>query len=77
MANAIPPPPAAGTIIGSGTVANADPSPGFCCILERRAVETIEDDRATTPFLRFGDRIRIEMRDPTGEQEVVRYEGPG
>ncbi len=71
----------AGTIIGSGTVANADPSPGFCCILERRAVETIEDGRAATPFLRFGDGIRIEMLDGSGcsvfgaiEQEVVRYE---
>ena len=84
MANAIPPPPAASTIIGTAIVANADPSPGFCRILGRRTVETIKDGRATPPFPRFGDRIRIEMRDHSRrsvfgaiEQEVVRCEGPG
>ncbi len=74
----------AGTIIGSGTVANADAGRGFCCILERRAVETAEGGRATTPFLRFGDRVRIDMRDRAGdsvfgaiEQEVVDDASPG
>ena len=74
----------AGTIIGSGTVANADAGRGFCCILERRAVETAEGGRATTPFLRFGDRVRIDMRDRAGgsvfgaiEQEVVDDAGTG
>ena len=68
--------------ISSGTVANADASLGFACILERRAVETGEQGQATTPYLSFGDRIRIEMLDRAGrslfgaiEQEVVRYEG--
>ncbi len=77
-------PPGAGTIIGSGTVSNAHAAPGFCCILERRAVETAERRRATTPFLRFGDRVRIDMRDRAGdsvfgaiEQEVVDDAGPG
>lgn len=74
----------AGTIIGSGTVSNADAGRGFCCILERRAVEIAEGGRATTPFLRFGDRVRIDMRDRAGdsvfgaiEQEVVDDAGPG
>ncbi len=76
-------PLAAGTVIGSGTVANADESRGFCCILERRAVETAASGRPATPFLGYGDRVRIEMRDHDGrtifgaiEQEVVRLEGP-
>ena len=71
-------------IIGSGAVSNADESRGFCCILERRAVETTTAGRPATPFLGYGDRVRIEMRDHEGgsifgaiEQEVVRYEGPG
>ncbi len=74
----------AGTIVGSGTVANADAGRGFCCILERRAVETAERGRATTPFLRFGDRVRIDMCDRAGgsvfgaiEQQVVDAAGPG
>ncbi len=71
----------AGTVIGSGTVANADAARGFACILERRAVETIADGRAATPFLRFGDHVRIDVVDGSGrsvfgaiEQKVVRYE---
>ncbi len=72
----------AGTIIGSGTVSNPDGSRGFGCILERRAVETGANGKPATPYLRHGDRVRIEMRDHQGrslfgtiEQEVVRYEG--
>jgi len=58
---------AAGTIIGSGTVSNRNPSEvGSCCIAERRMIETIDKGSAETPFLRFGDRVRIEMRDADG-----------
>jgi len=69
----------AGTILGSGTVSNKDPKAGICCIAEKRALEMIAGGQATTPFLKFGDRIEIEMRDAEGrsvfgaiEQEVVR-----
>ena len=64
----------AGTIIGSGTVSNrdADGGPGkpidqgglgYSCIAEVRTVETLLAGEAKTPFLRHGDRVRIEMRD--------------
>src|SRR5262249_43699879 len=56
----------AGTILGSGTVSNRDPARGFCCIAERRAVETVELGAPHTPFLRFGERVRIEMLDERG-----------
>jgi len=56
----------AGTIIGSGTVANKDRSVGSSCIAERRAIETIEHGAPRTPFLNFGDRVRIEMLDAQG-----------
>jgi len=85
---------AAGTIVGSGTVSNRDEAGGpgkpleeggvgYSCIAEIRMVETITKGRPMTPFLRFGDRVRIEMRDSAGlsifgaiEQEVERYAGP-
>jgi fumarylacetoacetate (FAA) hydrolase len=52
----------AGTIIGSGTVANRNHDEvGSSCIAERRCIETIRDGKATTPFLQFGDTVRIEM----------------
>ncbi len=51
----------AGTIIGSGTVSNCDRSKGSSCIAEKRMLEIIEQGSATTPFMRFGDSIRIEM----------------
>jgi fumarylacetoacetate (FAA) hydrolase len=57
---------AAGTIIGSGTVSNRDRSRGSCCIAERRALEMIEQGAPRTPFLRFGERVRIEMLDAAG-----------
>lgn len=57
----------AGTIVGSGTVSNRDRSKGAGCLLERRAEETIEDGKAKTPFLQFGDRVRIEMTGPDGQ----------
>ncbi len=56
----------AGTIVGSGTVSNADHSAGSCCIAERRMIEQIEFGAAKTPFLRFGDRVHIEMFDSEG-----------
>lgn len=80
----------AGSIIGSGTVSNRDPdnSPGrpvseggrgYSCIAEQRMVETIATGTAKTPFLRWGDTVRIEMRDRVGhsvfgaiEQTVAR-----
>jgi fumarylacetoacetate (FAA) hydrolase len=51
----------AGTIVGSGTVSNYDRSLGSSCIAERRMLEQIEQGAPVTPFLRFGDRVRIEM----------------
>ena len=84
---------AAGTIVGSGTVSNKgkDGGPGkpivqggdgYSCIAEMRVVETILDGKPRTPFMRFGDRIRIEMLDSGGrslfgaiEQAVEFYSG--
>jgi fumarylacetoacetate (FAA) hydrolase len=51
----------AGSIIGSGTVSNKNPSRGWSCIAEVRALEMIESGEARTPFMQFGDTIRIEM----------------
>ena len=56
----------AGSIVGSGTVSNRDRSLGSTCLAERRMLETIEQGRPVTPFLSFGDRVRIEMFDATG-----------
>jgi fumarylacetoacetate (FAA) hydrolase len=71
----------AGSIVGSGTVANKDPSVGSCCIAERRTREQIETGSPKTPFLKFGDRVRIEMFDANSaslfgaiDQKVARYE---
>jgi len=57
----------AGTIIGSGTVSNYDRSKGSSCIAERRVLETLEHGAARTPFMRFGDHVRIEMFDRDGK----------
>jgi fumarylacetoacetate (FAA) hydrolase len=59
-------PLAAGTIIGSGTVANHDESLGASCMAEKRMLEIIRDGQATTPFLSYGARVRIEMLDQEG-----------
>lgn len=56
----------AGTIIGSGTVSNYDRSRGSSCLAERRTLEQIEHGAPRTPFLKFGDRVRIEMFDAGG-----------
>jgi len=76
-------PLAAGTIIGAGTVSNRDRAAGSCCIAERRTLETIDTGKPATPFMRFGDRIRIEMLDAEGrsifgaiDQRIVRHAAP-
>ena len=73
----------AGTIVGSGTVANRDASVGCSCIAERRVRETIESGKPVTPFMKFGDHIRIEMVDKASQsifgaidQMVVKYDPP-
>lgn len=83
---------AAGSIIGSGTVSNkrdggpgrpiADGGDGYSCIAEIRMIETIESGAPKTPFMKFGDVVRIEMKDRTGhsifgaiEQTVTRPAG--
>lgn len=70
----------AGSIIGSGTVSNADRAAGSACIAERRMLEMIANGKSDTQFLRFGDRVRIDMQLPGGssifgaiDQKVVRY----
>lgn len=84
----------AGSIIGSGTISNrgSDGGPGkpvaaggagYTCLAEVRVVETIQHGKPITPFLRFGDRVRLEALDGQGasvfgaiDQKVVRYEAP-
>lgn len=82
----------AGSVIGSGTISNKmDDGPGkpvseggvgYSCIAEIRMIETIADGKPKTPFMHYGDTIRIEMLDADGhsifgaiEQTVVKYEG--
>jgi len=71
----------AGSIIGSGTVSNKDASRGSCCIAERRTREQLAEGSPRTPFLKFGDRVRIEMSDMHGhsifgaiDHDVARYQ---
>jgi fumarylacetoacetate (FAA) hydrolase len=84
-------PLSAGTIVGSGTVSNKDVNGGpgkpvsagglgYSCIAEIRMIETINTGKPQTPFMKFGDTVRIEMKDKTGhsvfgaiEQEVQKY----
>lgn len=56
----------AGTIVGSGTIANEDTSKGASCLAEQRTVETLRDGKPSTPFLKFGDTLRIEITDKQG-----------
>lgn len=83
----------AGTIIGSGTVSNKDKDGGpgkpvaagglgYSCIAEIRMIETIVSGKPSTPFMQFGDTVRIEMKDAKGhsifgaiEQTVEQYKG--
>jgi fumarylacetoacetate (FAA) hydrolase len=74
-------PLAAGTIVGSGTIANEDTRKGASCLAEQRTVETLRDGKPSTPFLKFGDRVRIEITDAAGaslfgaiDQTVTRYD---
>jgi fumarylacetoacetate (FAA) hydrolase len=73
-------PLAAGSIVGSGTIANQDESKGSSCLAEKRVLEVIKSGKAVTPFMKFGDRVRIEMLDQAGvtlfgaiEQAVEKY----
>jgi len=83
-------PLSAGAIVGSGTVSNkqgteygtsiAEGGVGYSCIAEVRMIETIRDGKLSTSFMKFGDRIKMEMKDATGDsifgsidQKVVKY----
>jgi fumarylacetoacetate (FAA) hydrolase len=74
----------AGAIIGSGTISNPEyRTVGSACIAERRGIEIEDHRKAFTPFMKFGDRFRIEMRDAEGasifgaiEQRVVQAPPP-
>jgi fumarylacetoacetate (FAA) hydrolase len=74
----------AGTIIGSGTVANADYKVvGSSCIAERRGIEILDHAASQTPFLRFGDRVQMAARDKDGgtpfgvmDQRIVPMRAP-
>ena len=70
----------AGTMIGTGTISNKDPATGYACIMEARVVEQVEQGEPKTPFLKYGDTVKIEMFDHQGEtifgaieQKVVPY----
>ena len=70
----------AGTIIGSGTVSNKDRNVGSSCIVEKRTLEKLDTGESTTPFMSFGDRVKIEMLDANGksifgaiDQKIVSY----
>jgi len=73
----------AGSIVGSGTVSNRDTSRGWSCIAEVRALEMIESGRPSTPFMSFGDTLRIEVIGRDGQsvfgaidQKVVQSGAP-
>lgn len=57
----------AGTIVGTGTVSNAGGERGSACIAERRVIEIIAQGAAGTPYMRYGDRVRMCARTPAGE----------
>lgn len=73
----------AGTLLGSGTVSNEDRSRGSSCLAEQRMLEIIDTGKPSTPFLSYGDRVRIEMADSEGRdlfgaiEQVVRPLGEG
>ena len=74
-------PLSAGTIVGSGTISNKDKSKGFACLVEQRMLEKIEQGESTTPFMKFGDSVKIEMLDAHGktifgaiDQKVAQYQ---
>jgi fumarylacetoacetate (FAA) hydrolase len=55
-----------GTIIGSGTVSNEDPSKGSSCLAEKRMLEQINEGQVKTPFMKVGDTVKIEMKSKEG-----------
>jgi fumarylacetoacetate (FAA) hydrolase len=57
----------AGAIVGSGTVSNKDAKRGYCCIAEKRCLETLEHGSAQTEFMKYGDTVKIEMFDEAGK----------
>jgi fumarylacetoacetate (FAA) hydrolase len=65
----------AGTIVGSGTVSNKavevdgrkEWPKGYSCIAEKRCIETIQDGKPSTAFMKYGDTIRIEMKGRDGQ----------
>jgi fumarylacetoacetate (FAA) hydrolase len=59
-------PLSAGAIVGSGTIANQDTAKGASCLAEQRTVETLRDGKPSTPFLKFGDRVKIDVTDAKG-----------
>jgi fumarylacetoacetate (FAA) hydrolase len=59
-------PLSAGTVIGSGTIANEDTSKGASCFAEKRTLEILRDGKPSTPFMKFGDVVRIEMKNRDG-----------
>jgi len=72
-----------GTVIGSGTVSNVGSEEGSCCLAEVRCLEIIANGAPSTPFMSFGDRIKIEMIDDNGlsifgniDQIVKQYQPP-
>ncbi|MBE9540175.1 MAG: fumarylacetoacetate hydrolase family protein [Proteobacteria bacterium] len=74
----------AGTVVGSGTVANKGSVDGSSCLAEIRCLETIADGQPSTAFMSFGDSIRIEMDDAQGttifgaiDQVIRQYTPPG
>jgi len=74
-------PLSAGAIVGSGTIANQDTAKGASCLAEQRTVETLRDGKPSTPFLKFGDVVKIDVTDAKGaslfgaiEQTVTKIE---
>ncbi len=72
----------AGCVVGSGTISNYDRSAGSSCLAEKRMLEIIADGKPSTSFMKFGDRVRIEMFNDSGDsifgsidQVVVEYPG--
>tara|TARA_R110002126_G_scaffold13118_4_gene56957 strand:+ start:103908 stop:104918 length:1011 start_codon:yes stop_codon:yes gene_type:complete len=70
----------AGAIIGSGTISNSDRQVGYSCLAEIRMIEKIESGEFKTPFMKFGDNVKIEAKDANGqsifgtiEQKIVPY----
>jgi fumarylacetoacetate (FAA) hydrolase len=75
-------PLSAGCVVGSGTISNYDRTAGSSCLAEVRMLEIIADGKPSTPFMSFGDSVRIEMFDSQGnsifgaiDQQIVEYKG--